>query len=107
MKVFLFVLAATILEATGDAVVRVAIHHNNTPARIGLFLLGAICLTLYGTSLNLAPVDFAQVTGIYIATLFVMFQITNYIFFKTLPSIAVIAGGVLIITGGLIVGLWK
>lgn len=107
MKVFLFVLAATILESTGDAIVRVALHHNSTPARIGLFLVGAIALTLYGTSLNLAPVDFAQVTGIYIATLFVMFQIANYIFFKTLPAASVVAGGVLIVAGGLIVGLWK
>lgn len=107
MKVFLFVLAATILESTGDAVVRVAIHHHSTPARIGLFLIGGIALTLYGTSLNLAPVDFAQVTGIYIAMLFVMFQIANYLFFKTLPSVPVIAGGVLIVAGGLIVGLWK
>lgn len=107
MKVFLFVLAATVLESTGDAIVRVAIHHHSTPARIGLFFIGAIALTLYGTSLNLAPVDFAQVTGIYIAMLFVMFQIANYIFFKTLPSIPVIAGGVLIVAGGLVVGLWK
>ncbi len=107
MNVFLFVLTATILESAGDAIVRVALHHSSTPARIGLFLIGGIALTLYGTSLNLAPVEFAQVTGIYIAMLFVMFQIANYIFFKTLPSIPVIAGGVLIVAGGLIVGLWK
>ena len=107
MKVFLFVLAATTLESIGDAIVRIAIHHHNTPARIGLFFIGAIALTLYGTSLNLAPVEFAQVTGFYIAMLFVMFQIANYIFFKTLPSMPVIAGGVLIVAGGLVVGLWK
>ena len=73
MKTFLFVLLATVLEATGDAVVRIA-----------LFLGGAAALTLYGTSLNLAPVEFAQATGIYIATLFVVFQITNYISFALL-----------------------
>jgi len=107
MKVFLFVLAATILEATGDSIVRIALHHPSQSARIGLFFVGGILLTLYGTSLNLAPVEFAAVTGLYVATLFVVFQITNYIFFRTAPTSAVMLGGTLIVAGGLIVSLWK
>jgi small multidrug resistance family-3 protein len=103
MKVFLFVLAATILEASGDAIVRVALHHPSTLARTGLFLLGAVLLALYGTSLNLAPVDFAAATGLYIATLFIVFQITNYIFFRAIPTPSLLAGGALIVAGGLIV----
>jgi hypothetical protein len=82
MKVFLFVLAATVLEATGDAVLRTALHNSSLPARVGLFAVGGVLLTLYGTSLNLAPVEFANVTGLYVATLFVVFQITNYVFFR-------------------------
>ena len=77
MKVFLFVLVATIFEASGDSIVRIALHHASLPARVGLFLMGAILIALYGTSLNLAPVDFASVTGMYVATLFVVFQIAN------------------------------
>jgi small multidrug resistance family-3 protein len=107
MVTFLFVLLATILEATGDAVVRIALHGNSMPTRIGLYAIGAIALTLYGTSLNLAPVEFAQVTGIYIATLFVVFQITNYVFFRTVPTVPVVVGGGLIVIGGLVVGLWR
>jgi small multidrug resistance family-3 protein len=107
MKVFLFVLAATILEATGDSIVRIALHHPTLSTRIGLFLVGGILLALYGTSLNLAPVEFAAVTGLYVATLFVVFQITNYIFFRTAPTSAVVLGGTLIVAGGLIVSLWK
>jgi drug/metabolite transporter (DMT)-like permease len=107
MRVFLFVLAATILESTGDAIVRVALHRAASPARIGLFLLGGVLLTLYGTSLNLAPVEFAAVTGLYVATLFVVFQITNYIFFRSAPTPAVLVGGALIVTGGLIVSIWR
>jgi small multidrug resistance family-3 protein len=107
MKIFLFVLAATIFEAVGDAVVRVALHHTSLPARIGFFVLGGCLLTLYGTSLNLAPVEFAAVTGMYIAVLFVVFQITNYAFFRTAPTPAVLVGGTLIVTGGLIVSLWR
>ncbi len=103
MKIFLFVLAATILETSGDAVVRIALHHPSMSTRIGMFLLGSVLLTLYGTSLNLAPVEFASVTGLYIAVLFVVFQITNYVFFHTIPSTGVILGGCLIVAGGLIV----
>lgn len=107
MRVFIFVLLATILEATGDAVVRIALHHPSIPARIGLFVLGALLLTLYGTSLNLAPVDFAAATGMYIATLFVVFQIANFLFFRTAPTPAVFLGGTLIVAGGLVVSLMR
>ena len=107
MKIFLFVLAATVLEASGDAIVRIALHHQSTSARIGLFLLGYILLALYGTSLNLAPTEFAAVTGIYVATLFVVFQIVNFAFFSTLPTPAVLVGGTFIVIGGLTVALWR
>jgi hypothetical protein len=107
MRVFLFVLAATVLEATGDAIVRIALHHQSLWARVGLFLLGYLLLALYGTSLNLAPVEFAAVTGIYVATLFVVFQIVNFLFFGALPTLAVLVGGAFIVVGGLTVALWR
>ena len=106
MRIFLFVLAATILEASGDAVLRVALNQSGL-SRALLFGVGAVGLTLYGTSLNLAPIEFAQVTGIYIAVLFVVFQLTNLIFFRMVPTVPVYAGGSLIVAGGLIVGLWR
>ncbi|MEO6922687.1 MAG: hypothetical protein ABI142_02575 [Bryocella sp.] len=107
MKVFLFVLAATIFEAVGDAMVRIAIHQSVASTRIGVFLLGAVLLTAYGTSLNLAPVEFAEVTGIYVATLFVVFQITNFIIFHTTPTVPILVGGAFIVTGGVIISAWK
>lgn len=107
MKIFLFVFAATVLEAAGDAIVRIALHHQTLPARIGLFLGGFTLLALYGTSLNLAPVDFATVTGAYVATLFVVFQIANFAFFRAVPTTGVLTGGVFIVTGGLIVFFWR
>jgi small multidrug resistance family-3 protein len=107
MKVFLFVLMATIFEAFGDAVVRVALNHSSILPRIGIYLIGGVLLTLYGTSLNLAPVDFAAATGMYIATLFVVFQITNYLFFRAIPTPAVLLGGTLVVAGGLIVSVWR
>jgi len=107
MRVFLFVLIATIFEASGDAIVRIALHHASLPARVGLFLMGAILLALYGTSLNLAPVEFATVTGMYVATLFVVFQIVNYNFFRAAPTSAVLLGGAFIVAGGWIVSVWR
>jgi small multidrug resistance family-3 protein len=107
MKIFLFVLMATVFEALGDAVIRIAITAPRTPVRVGFFVLGTALLSLYGTSLNLAPVEFATVTGLYIATLFVVFQLTNMVLFHTMPTLPVMVGGVLIISGGLTVYLWK
>src|SRR5689334_11199495 len=97
MRVLLFVLAATVFEATGDAVVRLALGHAAGAGRIGLFAAGIGLLGLYGTSLNLAPVEFATVTGVYVAMLFVVFQITNYVFFGAVPTVAVLLGGTLIV----------
>jgi drug/metabolite transporter (DMT)-like permease len=107
MKIFLFVLAATVFEAAGDAIVRIALRQQYLSARIGFFLLGYALLALYGTSLNLAPVEFASVTGIYVATLFAVFQIVNFIFFGVSPTPAVLVGGVFIVIGGLTVALWR
>ncbi|HEX3822144.1 MAG TPA: hypothetical protein VHW45_17570 [Candidatus Sulfotelmatobacter sp.] len=103
MKIFLFVLLATILEASGDAVIRLSIYGRAFPARIALFFLGSLLLALYGTSLNLAPVEFASVTGLYVATLIVVFQIANYLFFHISPTPGVAAGCCMVIAGGLVI----
>ncbi len=62
---------------------------------------------MYGAFLNLAPVEFATATGIYIASLFIMFQVVNYFFFRYPPSPGVLLGGTLIVTGAAIVYFWK
>ena len=50
----------------------------------------------YGTSLNLAPVEFRHVVGLYIATLFVVWQFINFIFFRTLANLPIFVGGAFI-----------
>jgi drug/metabolite transporter (DMT)-like permease len=52
-------------------------------------------------------VNFAAVTGLYIAALVVAFQVANYLFFHTPPTPAVMAGCSLIVAGGLVIYLWK
>ncbi|MDE1191933.1 MAG: hypothetical protein PW786_07335 [Arachidicoccus sp.] len=104
---FFFVLAATVFEVCGDALVRKCLYEYTGVSRILFFILGAGLLFLYGSTLNLAPVEFGQVVGLYIATLFVVWQIGNYIAFKSLPTLPVIIGGALVIAGGLIISFWK
>ena len=103
----IFLIIATTLEVSGDALIRMCIYNHTGLARIGLALIGTILLFGYGLFLNLAPVEFSQVVGLYIATLFVVWQIINYLFFKSVPSIPVLIGGTLIVAGGLIVTFWK
>jgi small multidrug resistance family-3 protein len=102
-----FMVIATTFEVVGDAMIRNSIYTNTGWARIGLALLGAVLLFGYGFFLNLAPVEFGQVVGIYIATLFVVWQVVNYFTFKTLPTLPIIIGGLFVIAGGLIITFWK
>ena len=78
---------ATTLEASGDAIVRMGIDHRAWSTRIMLFLAGAVLLFGYGLSLNLAPSPFERVVGLYIATLFVVWQIVGFIAFRSVPSL--------------------
>ena len=77
------------------------------PARLGLLLAGGALLLGYGSSVNLTPLEFGQVAGLYIATLFVVWQIVNLVAFRTFPSLPVLVGGSMIVAGGLVVTYWK
>jgi hypothetical protein len=102
-----FLLIATTLEVSGDAVVRMAIYNHLGITRVGLMLAGVTLLFGYGLSLNLAPVEFRHVVGLYIATLFIVWQVINFIIFRTTPNFPILVGGTLIVMGGLIVTLWR
>ena len=103
----ILLLAATILEVSGDAVVRSAIYNHAGLVRLGLFFAGAVSLLGYGTLLNLAPLEFGQVVGLYLATLFVVWQVINFVAFRTLPTLPIVVGGLLVIAGGAIITFWK
>ena len=68
---------------------------------------GRILLFGYGFSLNLAPIEFSRVVGLYIATLFIVWQIVNLIVFKIAPDMPVLFGGALIVAGGSMVTFWR
>lgn len=107
IPIVVLLLVATILEVSGDAVVRTAIYNHVALARLGLFLAGAALLLGYGTFLNLAPLEFGQVVGLYLATLFVVWQVINFVVFRALPTLPIIVGGSLVIAGGAIITFWK
>jgi hypothetical protein len=107
MHPLVFLIIATTLEASGDAVVRMGIYSHVGATRFALFLIGAALLFGYGSCLNLAPLTFGRVVGLYIATLFVVWQIINFVAFRTLPTLPTVVGGAFIIAGGAIITYWK
>jgi len=102
-----FLLIATMLEVSGDALVRMAIYKHVGLARVALMMTGAALLFGYGFALNLAPFEFGQVVGLYIATLFMVWQVINFIAFRVFPSLPILVGGALVIAGGLIITFWR
>lgn len=98
-----FLIGATILEAFGDAIVRSGLGQHSVVLRVWLFLAGAALLFGYGLLLNLAPVEFGRVVGVYIATLFIVWQIVSFVVFRAVPNLPIVLGGALIVAGGSIV----
>jgi len=107
LTVWAFLIAATTLEASGDAFVRNGLFERSGLARLGVLALGAALLFGYGTMLNLAPQPFERVVGLYIATLFVVWQVISFVAFGAIPRPPILIGGALIVAGGLIVSFWE
>jgi hypothetical protein len=107
MYPIIFILIATIFEVSGDAVIRTALFKHTGLMRLGIMFIGAALLFVYGFSINLAPVEFGQIVGLYIATLFIVWQVINFIAFQTLPTMPIVVGGLFVVTGGMIITFWK
>jgi hypothetical protein len=107
LPILVLLIIATTVEVSGDALVRKAIHNHVGIVRIVFFLVGATLLFGYGYFLNVGNLEFRRVVGIYIATLFVVWQIINFVAFRTLPTLPILMGGALIIIGGLTITFWK
>jgi small multidrug resistance family-3 protein len=100
----LILFSAAVLEAGGDAIVRSGLHASGT-ARTLWFLAGAVVLFAYGRVVNSPPWDFGKLLGIYVVFFFLVAQVINWIFFKQQPSVAVLLGGALILSGGAVIAL--
>ena len=107
LAAFLLLIAATTVESFGDAVVRIGLFNRTGVSQVLTLLGGGVLLFAYGTFLNLAPVPFERVVGLYIATLFCVWQIVAFVTFHAIPSVPVLLGGAMIVAGGLVVTFWQ
>jgi small multidrug resistance family-3 protein len=110
MNNFLILLTLTLaatLEAGGDALARSGLHAHALASRLGFFGAGALVLFSYGVTVNLPPWDFGKLLGVYVALFFVVAQLINLFAFGVRPGLPILAGGALIISGGLLMTFWK
>lgn len=107
LAAFAILVAATTLESFGDAVIRIGLFNRSGVTQAAVLLGGSVLLFGYGALLNLAPVPFERVVGLYIATLFCIWQVVSFATFRTIPSNPVMVGGALIVAGGLVVTFWQ
>jgi small multidrug resistance family-3 protein len=98
---------AAALEAGGDGWVRAGLHAPVLLTRIGFMAAGGLVLFTYGVTVNLPPWDFGRLLGVYVALFFVMAQLINLFAFGIKPGLPIYAGGLLIISGGMVITFWR
>jgi len=103
----LVLLFAATLEAGGDAIIRVGLHANTNWHRYALFAVAAVILFTYGWTVNAPPWDFGKLLGLYVVFFFIIALLISWIFFKQAPSLMVLAGGSLIVAGGIVISFAK
>jgi len=103
----LVLFVAAVLEAGGDAIVRSGLQSPLLLRRVELILLGGIVLMSYGVVVNLPPWDFGRLLGVYVTLFFLVAQLINWFGFGLKPTVPILVGGVLIMTGGLVISFWR
>jgi len=101
----MLLLLAALLEAGGDALVRLGLRSSSITPRLLFFAVGAVVLFLYGWTVNSPPWDFGRLLGLYVVFFFLIAQLISWLVFHQRPSAAVLIGGVFIAVGGAIISL--
>lgn len=104
---FVVLIIAAYLEVQGDACFQSALYHASGSKRIGWFLAGTMVLVCYSLFLNSSKIDFGKLLGIYVVLFFLVAQLVAKLQFHQSPSKPIYVGGAFILTGGLIVTIWK
>lgn len=107
VSILLVLAIAAGLEAGGDALVRNGLHTPFGVARFGFMAAGAAVLFAYGITVNLPPWDFGRLLGVYVVLFFLAAQLINFFIFGHGPAASIYVGGGLILTGGLVITLWR
>jgi small multidrug resistance family-3 protein len=98
----LLVLAAA-LEVGGDALIRGGLQRRGAL----LLLSGAATLVFYGFMVNMTKLDFSRLMGLYIVIFFFVAQAVAVLVFHEEMEVPVIAGGGLILLGGLVMTVYR
>jgi small multidrug resistance family-3 protein len=98
---------AALLEVSGDACFQSGLYQATGATRGVWFLAGAAVLASYGFFVNLPQWDFGKLLGVYVVLFFVIAQIVAKVRFHQTPTMPILAGGALIVAGGLVMTLWK
>ena len=93
---------SALLEVGGDAGMRFGLQGK----RAG-FIFGAISLIAYGLVVNLPKWDFGRLLGVYVAVFFIVAQAVGFVAYKEKLSPPIVIGGALIVSGGLLISLWR
>jgi len=101
----LLLLLAAVLETVGDALVRAGLQ-TAALRRAGLFAAGAVILFGYSVLVNTPKWEFGRLLGIYIVLFFVVSQVVAWVIFHEIPTTRLLIGGVLIISGGVVIS-WE
>jgi small multidrug resistance family-3 protein len=99
----LILFSAAVLEAGGDALIRLGLHTTTPAIRVVWFLGGALVLLGYGLAVNAPPWDFGRLLGVYVVFFFIVAQVLSYFVFGQKPVPMVLLGGTFIVIGGLII----
>lgn len=97
--------AAALLEAGGDALVRAGLYSGSSAPRAVVFPAGAALLFGYALAVNAPDWDFGRLLGLYIVFFFVVAQLIAWFAFHQKPSPSLLAGGLFIVLGGVIIAL--
>jgi len=103
----LLLLFAAVLEAGGDALIRLGLHGGTPLVRTVWMLAGGLVLFAYGYAVNAPGWDFGRLLGIYVAFFFVVAQLVSWLVFHQRPGLPVVVGGGFIVTGGIILSAWN
>jgi hypothetical protein len=98
---------AAYLEVYGDACFQSGLYHSTGSRRVLWFVLGAAVLVAYSLFLNSSQVDFGKLLGLYVVLFFLVAQIVAKVQFHQTPTRPILAGGTLIVLGGLVINFWK
>ena len=107
VTVLLILTACAVLEAGGDALVRKGMQAGSAAGRGAFYLCAAVLLFAYGWLVNRPPWSFGSLLGVYVVLFFVVAQVLGIAVFGEKLTLPVVAGGTLIVAGGLVINFWR